>query len=208
MVLGYFALCCLSIPSFAEPPPPPVLPEPDLQVVVSAAYAPIISSRDLPPSAALDVGFGFIFGRHFELAFKTDIVQPIDLDVPDFDVFWLRWPMRLELGVVVPVGKVEIGGTAGPVVDIWTIDGLAYPAADERATGDQVDLSVCLAARVRVRIAGFFAIFADAGVDIFLSRTSFELGGNPLAEHLPAQPRIVLGVAGVVRLPNVEEGTE
>lgn len=178
-------------------PPAEVSTAPTRPRVVPAAligYAPELLSIDGPYLHGIDLGAGVAIGHHLEITLATALVECAPLDGAGAEARLRRWPLRLGVCASVPVSLLDLGLVAGPILEIWRVQGLDEPATDERTSSTQVAPGLGLAFQLRVRATTWLSPFVTAGIDIHASNHRFLYRGTPILERAATQPRLVVGV--------------
>lgn len=180
-----------------ETPPgqaPPAPSRPTVRPVASVGYAPVVLSTDGPYLHGAHLGAGIAIGRHLEITLATSLVESAPLDEAGPEALLRRWPVRLDVCATLPLSILDLGLSAGPVLEVWHIRGLEEPALDERASGTQAAPAFGLAFQLRVRATAWLSPFIDAGIDIHGTHHNFLYRGSPILVRAAVQPHLVVGI--------------
>lgn len=184
------------------PTPTPVEEKPSgpaIRFVAGVGYAPaLMSAPGGPFLQGFSIGAGAQIGRHVGFRAGVDLVQSWSLGIPDSDAWLARMPIRLEATFVVPVGRFDLGGNLGSVVEITEVRDLDYEPADERAKVPQVAAGLSGALHARVRILPWLAPFLLVGADLYFADLEWMLSPDVLLRRDPIVLRLTVGVSFLV----------
>ncbi len=185
-------------PSEAEVPVSPAGPE--VALVVGAGYLPVVIDRGAPYRSGLGLALGVLLGRHLELGAGVDLIQPADVTATLGGGWLARTTVRGVATGWLPLGPAELGLALGAVVERAQVRRLDYDPLDAGALEPRVHGAFTAALRVRVRVLPWLAPFAEGGADLYGTRLSVVDAGSELIGRAPVQPRLAVGIAGVIPL--------
>ncbi len=171
---------------------------PRVRVGLGVAYLPVWMSAGSPYRSGLAVTALGWFGRHLEVDVGLDLVQPTPLGLESGRGDLGRQMLRAAVVGVVPAGRLDLGFGAGPVIEFVRVRDLGYQPLDPGATDRRMHGGILLLARIRVRPVPWLALYADLGADLYGFETAVVDGDQELLRRAPVQPRIALGVMGLL----------
>jgi len=203
---------------FGQPPPisPPVVAEPEIveapdiveepptqprlavRFLISGAYLAVPLLPDHGYLSGLGLGLGVGLGPHLHITAGLDLLQPAEIALPGSPAEIQRWPIRLCAALVLPAGPLDLGPTFSGLAEIWRVNKLDYEPVDPEALEAKRNLGIAIAFRSRVRFAPWFAVYAEAGVDLFFAVDQVVYEDQVLLRRGQVQPRIAVGVMGEI----------
>ena len=172
--------------------PPPVRPG------LGLAYLPVLLSPGTPYRSGIALTGVAWLGRHVEIDVGVDIVQPCPLGLESGGGELARWTLRIAAAGIAPAGRLDLGFAVGSVVEFARVRDLGYAPLDPGALDRRTHGGLLLATRIRVRPVPWFALYAELGADMFFQATVVSAAGTELLRRTPVQPRIAVGVMGLL----------
>ena len=182
-----------------EPDPGPEVDAPPLvRPGLGVAYLPVLLSPSTPYRSGIALTGVAWLGRHVEIDVGVDIVQPCPLGLESGRGELARWTLRIAAAGITPAGRLDLGFAVGSVVEFVRVRDLGYAPLDPGALGRRIHGGLLLATRIRVRPVPWIALYAELGADLFFQATVVSGDGAELLRRTPVQPRIALGVMGLL----------
>lgn len=166
-------------------------------LLVTAGYTLFSTSSAAPPLHGLGLGLGIRIGAHMGVRAEVDVGQAAPLTGPAGEGRLTRWPLRVSLTGETAIGRLDVAGRAGLLIDLSRIRDLGFTPSDPDVLLTQLDLGFALGVELRIRLLPWLAPFVSGGVDLYADRRSYLLYGEEVARRDTAVPRLVLGVAWI-----------
>ncbi len=167
-------------------------------LLISAGYTLFRPSSAAAALHGVGFGLGLRVGRHVGIHAGADLGQATPLAIDGGDGRIVRWPVRLSVTGEVALGRLDLTGRAGILLDVSRVTDLSFSPGDTTALDNRLDLGLALGVEARFRILPWLAPFVAAGLDLYDGNRTYELSSQPVASRGAAVPRLVLGATWIL----------
>ena len=166
-----------------------------LSYYVAGGYIHLLASFADTTQHGGTLRFGMMLTPHVEVGIGLDLLGFIRLSSSTDTIALSRWPLRLRLLGIWPLGKFELGLETSLLVTFSRIHGLADEDVVSEIT--RVDPAFATSLMVRYQLFDRLSAWAEVGVDVYGARVEYMMNDEIMIQLSPVQLRFAVGLAVV-----------